>query len=320
MIVAVAGEDDAHAVAKHLYTDLTKEPGDWRSRDLFTGERDSIERLTLEGPGGRVLLAKRGDGFWIESPIVDRADRDHATELLGQVTGLRVHAFLDSPGRSPAEMGLEPPRGVVEAILRGSEQPLRIDIGDADPESAERRYARLGSLLFTTEAKLAETLERGAEQWRALGWSGIEVYQIDAARTSGTGGPLDLKRAGADWQRGEVKIAYTPVSDFLYAVAGAKAEAAVSPAAAAELGAALAAPALEIALTASDAREETLRLFAPLADGRVPATASGRDVVLLLPAATASDVESKLAAVRQAEALQEGSETEGEDDAATPEE
>jgi hypothetical protein len=320
MIVAVAGEPVAHAVAKHLYADLTKEPGDWRSRDLFTAQRDDIERLTLAGPGGRVLLAKRGDGFWIESPIVDRADRDHANELLGQITGLRVHAFLDAPALSPAEMGLEPPRGLVEAILRGSEQPFRIEVGAADPESAERRYARLGSLLFTTEAKLGEALERGAEQWRALGWSGVEVYQIDAAKTSGSGEPLALKRAGADWQRGEVKIAYTPVSDFLYAVAGAKGEAAMSPAAAAELGATLAAPALEIALTASDGREETLRLFAPLADGRVPATASGRDVVLLLSASAASDVQSKLAAVRQAEPLAEGSESEGDDEAATPEE
>jgi hypothetical protein len=45
--------------------------------------------------------------------------------------------------------------------------------------------------------------------------------------------------------------------------------------------------------------QETLKLFAPVAAG-TPATASDRDMILLLPTNTLSDVQGKLAEVRKA--------------------
>ena len=68
MAVAVAGEPAAYVVANSLWTDLTKPPGDWRSKDLFTGTRDDIDRVSLESGGRKVLLAKRGRGVLAREP------------------------------------------------------------------------------------------------------------------------------------------------------------------------------------------------------------------------------------------------------------
>ena len=34
----------------------------------FRGDREEVQQITLTGASGRVVLAKRPDGFWIETP------------------------------------------------------------------------------------------------------------------------------------------------------------------------------------------------------------------------------------------------------------
>ncbi|HZI63405.1 MAG TPA: hypothetical protein VFE44_01425, partial [Thermoanaerobaculia bacterium] len=60
-----------------------------------------------------------------------------------------------------------------------------------------------------------------------------------------------------------------------------------------------------IQLTASDGTAETLKIHAARAGGLVPATADGRDAVLLLPSAAAAELRAKLQAMRTAKAVPE---------------
>jgi hypothetical protein len=62
-------------------------------------------------------------------------------------------------------------------------------------------------------------------------------------------------------------------------------------------------PALTITLGTKSKGQETLKLFAPVAAG-TPATASDRDLILLLPSGTLGEVQGKLAEVKKAKPVE----------------
>jgi hypothetical protein len=347
LIAAIAGKPEAYVVSDSILGDLRKPPGDWRDRRIFHGDRDRIERIALAAGGGpKVLLARRGDRFWIESPIADRADRDQVEKLLTDLTALSAERFVDGPAPPSGQLGLDPPRAVVEAVLARQAQPLRIELGASHPgppqggppagENAASpgppgpadngagsppstlTYARASGTLFETRTPLAEAAARPPSSWRSPSLSGLEVHQIDAATVRAAGAPaITLTRSGTDWKRNAATISYLPVSDLLFAVTDAKADRLLAPDEARALAAALARPPLlAFELKAGAAGNETLTLYPPLpapagkaapgdtpATARVPARASGRDVVLLLPESKLKDIQEKLASVRTAAPL-----------------
>jgi hypothetical protein len=319
MIVALAGRPAAYVVSDGVYADVQKKAGDWRDRQLFHGDRDRVERLAWSAGGGpRLVLARRGDRFWLESPFADRADRDQVEKLLTDLTGFSAERFLDPPAPPPAQLGLEPPQAVIEAVVAGQAQPFKVELGGSHPAPAapppgaqpgapdtvagKLTYARLGTTLVETRSTLGDTLARPAADWRSPLLSGLEVHQIDAAVVRDDGGALQLGRAGTDWKRGAVTISYLPVSDLLFAVTEAKADRLLTPAEAQGLGAGTAKPLLTFELKSGQAGNETITLYPPLTGAAqgVPARATGRDTVLLLPVAKLQDIQEKLKAVRAA--------------------
>ncbi len=142
-------------VADAILAEADRDPLDWRDRQMVHGDRDDIERIALTGaPGGPVVLVHSPQGFRIDKPISDRADRELADGLLADLTGLMAERFV-AAGKSPAELGLSAPRETVEVTFKG-QPPLRIELGApvtraAAPEgqtNGELTYARIGDTLF----------------------------------------------------------------------------------------------------------------------------------------------------------------------------
>lgn len=316
LIAGLEGRSEAFVVSDTILSELTKEPGEWRDRTIFRGDREAVQRITLEGANGRVVLTRKPNGFWIESPLRDRADKDLVDGLFSDLTGLTAERFLDQPGRPLAELGLAPPREVIEVTLKGSAAPVRIELGaqvtgEAVPEgqaAGETSYGRMaGGPVFEARTRLAESANRTPADWRALALSAFEVHQVESATVKDAQGPFNLTRAEPDWKRGDVTISYVPVSDLLFAVTGARAER-LANAAEIKLGP----PALTFLLKSKEAGEETITLHPPVTGGAggVPARIGGRGVVLLLPANTLSEVRQKVADVRNAKPLGEEAEKE----------
>jgi hypothetical protein len=282
-IVAIAGRPGAYVVSDSVLADVRKKPGDWRDRQMFHGDRDRIERLSWSAAGApRLVLAKRGDRFWLESPFPDRADRDQVEKLLTDLTGLSAESFLDEPpaaARPPAQLGLEPPRAVLEAAIAGQPQPYRLELGASHSVAAPA--AQPG----------------GPEKAGSLTYARADGALIE--------GSLALTRSGTDWKRGAAVISYLPVSDLLFAVTEAKADRLLAPQEAKGLGAGAGQLLIAFELKGGLAGNETLTLYPPLSGSAagVPARASGRDTVLLLPAAKLKDIQDRLEAVRVAKPL-----------------
>jgi len=320
-LIAAVG-DDTYVVADSILTQVDKDPGSWRDRQLFRAGRDAISRITLTGPpGGPVVLAQQNGVFQLERPLADHADRETTDDLYADLSGLTAEKFVDDAGSAThplAGLGLQPPRAVVDvAFAKGD--PVRIEIGGptgpADttppapgqppgqpPGAQPAIYARIGSQVFEARTRLAATAVRPPADWRARGLSALEVYQVEAATVHDDKGSFRLTRAGTDWKRGEQTISYVPVSDFLFAVTGAKADRLLTAAESVALGANLAKPALTVDLEPKDGAKETLLLYPPVAAG-TPARAGGRDIVLLLPSDKLKEIQGKLDEVKNAKPL-----------------
>ncbi|HEV8241041.1 MAG TPA: DUF4340 domain-containing protein [Thermoanaerobaculia bacterium] len=335
--VAVAGEPEVHAVSGSFWSDLVKPPGDWRSRELFAGSRDDVERVSLQTGANRIVLARRGDEPWVEAPIADRADRERFDALVDALTGLQATEFVDQPPAPAAALGLEPPQTVVEVARKGQAQPFRLLLGapKAEPAAAptpaptptptdssgggetktSTRYARAdGQLVTLSSPALEEAVARPAQEWRSRAWSAFAVYEVDKVEVKDGHGALILTRDEGDWKRAPgdkpgaaVKIFYGTVSDFLAAVTDAKADKLLD--AATSAGLAGGPPAMTLTLTGSGGKTQTLTLWPGRVEGPAgpgaPAKSSGRDAVLLMPAGLPADLAEKLAAVRKAEPLKE---------------
>jgi len=326
-LIAAVG-DDTYVVADSILTQVDKDPGSWRDRQLFRASRDAISRITLTGPpGGPVVLAQQNGVFQLERPLADHADRETTDDLYADLSGLTAEKFVDDAGgaggkaaatHTPAEMGLQPPRAVVDVVFAKGE-PMRIEIGgptgpaDATPPTPGQPpgqppgaqpaiYARIGTQVFETRTRLATTAVRPPADWRARGLSSLEVYQVEAATVHDDKGSFRLTRAGTDWKRTEQTISYVPVSDFLFAVTGAKADRLLTAAESVALGANLTKPALTVDLEPKDGAKETLILYPPVAAG-TPARAGGRDIVLLLPSDKLKEIQGKLDEVKNAKPL-----------------
>jgi hypothetical protein len=312
------GPATTYVTSGSFLSQLQRDPGDWRDRDVFTATRNAIERLTLStgmtgsagstsGEAGPVVLARRDRQFRIEQPLSDVADPDRVDDLLSGLTTLRVDRFLDAPADSDlAQMGLDPPRQTLRANLEGGET-FRIDLGGPAPEQGSSSdagagagkatvYARVGDQVFTTATDLPETLGLAVSAWRSPDWTSIESFRIERLDVTRGGASFSLRRDGVDWMRDADTIPYSTASGLLSAVTGAEGEVVDR--------AAPATAQLTIKVTPQEGDPVTLTLFPAAADGAHLAGSSQRTALVRLPKETASGLLDAVSAVRNAKPVE----------------
>ena len=300
MIVRLDGGEPT-VVSSSLWSSLDLEPGDWRSKDLYLGERDAIESVVLNTEQATVRLARRGDLFWIEEPLTDLADRERARSLLGTIVGLRVDRFVDQPHDAAADLGLDPPFATVEVSTQDGTETFRLDWGRPVAEDGTKSLARVSGQVFETSAPMAEFFALSPEAWRSLDLTTFETHQVDSIRVVDGEGELSIQRAGADWQRDNEKISFTAVSDLLYSLVEAKAsgtrEAGDIPSE--EGGRVGDGP----VITLSDGQRDETLMFRPIAGDQAAVSSGEREVLLVLTADVFGEIQQKLDEVRAAEPL-----------------
>ncbi len=301
VVVAISGQSDPLVVARAILADLERAPGDWRAKEVLPGTREQIERVRLvPASGEEVVLSRKGEKLVVERPFADAADADAADPLLSDLSSLRVESFLDSPLTPAAEKWLAAGPGRLELAIQGRTEPFVIEVG-AEVAPGGNRWVRAGGQAFEARTRVADALARPAEEWRSRAWSSFDSWKIERLRVEDAAGKLELARQAGDWLRGGDKIPYTDVGDLLYAITSARADRVLAGAAAAAVP--LAKPRATIVLTDAQGSEETLTLGDERPDG-VPARASGRPVVLLLPKKSADEVLARVDGARKAKPVE----------------
>lgn len=299
LVVALGGSDELVLVDAGIAADFDKPAGDWRDRQLLPVNRSEVASIRV-GPDG-IVLSPRGDQFWLEAPVVDRADEDQVNALFSSLASARIDRFVDDAEDS-ANMGLEPPAAALDVVLQGREQPLRLAWGHATGPEGGRFFASVDGQVVETTTDLGPQFGRSVAEWRSRTWSTIRSFDVEKVHATFDGGAIEVVRAenGSDWNRGTENIGYAAVSDLLYAVTSARAVEVADVGSIALEGE----PAVALTLTNKEGdRVEGLRLFrfGEMWWGPAP----GREALLRFDAAWVAELQGKIAAVRDAEAAVE---------------
>ena len=277
-----------------LVKELQKNPGDWRDKKLFHGERSEVVEIALQSPARKVKLVRQGEGenFDLVEPVKDQAERDLVSGLLSDIAGLEAATFLE-PGASFTASGL-----VVEAKLATTpDDPFRIELGQMlEPGKIAAKVE--DQLVALDATRLDPAFSREVNAWRSLSWSAVQVFQVDRAVFKTPVASTEVKRVDGEWKRGEDKLDFTVASDALYPLVEIKAQEILSRAEATARGFELGKPRLEVELETEN-KKEKLALFATQGD-LAAATTEGRESVLLLPADKVAELEQKIEALRTA--------------------
>jgi hypothetical protein len=290
VVVAATGRKDPAVVSDAVVSDLEKEPGEWRSREVLGAQRSDIERVTLRPAGApEVVLAKSGETLRLEAPVGDVADREAVDQLLGDLTALRVETFLDAPLTGNTTAALAAAAATIEVQAKGSDAPLVVELGGGEPVPG-KRIVRAADQAFVATTRLLDSATRPADAWRSRHWTRFENWRIERVAIDDAQGKLVLERKDGNWLRDGVEVPFAAASDLLYALTAAKAGTVGATAPTSK-------PLFTLALSDADGNEETLTLH-PAEGDVVPARVSGRDLTLLLPKSAADDVTSKVGALR----------------------
>jgi len=314
VVVSVSSGDapaQTYVTSGSFLSQLQRDPGDWRDKDVFTGTRSAVERLTLstgaaDSKGSQekpIVLARRDRRFRIEQPVSDVADPHRVDTLLSQLVSLRVERFIDSP-ESAASEGLAPPRRTLVAALEGG-KTFRLELGDPVSDLAPGAasgaagaggkrtvYAKVGDQVFTASTELPSTLSLPASSWRSPAWTAVEGFQVERLDVTQGETSFTLRRDGVDWMRGEDTIAYSKASDLLSAITGAEGEVVDQAAPKTAL--------LTVKLTPQEGDPVTLSLYPASSDGSYLAGSSDRTALVRLSKETASGIVDAVAAARDA--------------------
>lgn len=86
------GADEVYLLSGTLVNLTNRSADDWRSREIFSAEREIVQRIELAYPDESFAVVRDSAGWRIEPSGVE-ADAGKVSSLLGQLTGLRAIGF-----------------------------------------------------------------------------------------------------------------------------------------------------------------------------------------------------------------------------------
>jgi hypothetical protein len=202
-----------------------------RDKSIFAYDRAKLERVEVESPKGKVLLALQ-DGKWrITQPVALPADEGAMSQMLFKTRDLRAKDFVAEDAKRLAAYGLDKPQVRVTVWEKDAKEPKALLLAPA--KEKDRAYATAvgaGAVgVAAVDAAALTELARGVTDLRdrslAEAFDTKDVTRVTIQRPTVT---LSLDRTGTgedDWQLGAPKKGKTRggrVSEILWTLRNLK--------------------------------------------------------------------------------------------------
>ena len=128
-LVVVTDKPDAVWAAKGYSSYLyTKEPKDWRDKEIFKFDDSNATQVTIVNSHGTISFTK-GDKWvgTLDKKPIDKFDEDKVKDLLRTYKALNADDFGD--GKSLADTGLDKPEAVVTVELKDNAGKYELSVG-----------------------------------------------------------------------------------------------------------------------------------------------------------------------------------------------
>jgi hypothetical protein len=172
--------------------DTSTEQSQHLARRVLPGlERDKIDRIEIERPGGPATVLERADDGWrIVEPVSARADGLAVEAILSGAEFLERIRTVE-PSTNQRQLGLVPPS--LRITLGHGEIVTRLDLGRVDP-SGLGVYSRHGSALFVVERAFFEKLNKTVAQLRERTLLPLSQQRVRKIQIQGPSGSLTVSR------------------------------------------------------------------------------------------------------------------------------
>lgn len=194
------GADDILLCPGYFATDLDKELDDWRSRDVVDVATDDLASLQVASGNDRIQVVRSNDDWRLVEPIQDLADRDHVSNLISNLNGLRIEQFLDNDV-DPAELGLDEPEYRVTLVRTEGATPSQLEFGRTREEDGASQVAcrRDGSEYFWVNDVAATRLAKAPVLWRSPKVYAFDSWDAERLTISAAGTEVELTRNEGLW-------------------------------------------------------------------------------------------------------------------------
>lgn len=158
------GSDRVFLLPGYHRTTLNKTTFDLRDKTVLDFDRDALDRFEVTSGERTIEFAKDGDDWRLAAPLAVAADFGTVEGLIGSLGNGRMRAVVSETGDAPDEFGLDPPAHTVALRAGSATATLHIGAGTEAGTYYARDAAR--PLVFTVDAALVTSLERGADEYR----------------------------------------------------------------------------------------------------------------------------------------------------------
>lgn len=222
------GGKEVFLVSDTLRRDADKPLVELRDKTVLSFDTNRVQALTIAGDGQEVTVEREAEKQWrIVGPQGRVADGDAIQSLLFRLSRLRAVAFHDTPEKSMAEMGLDPPERKLVVRLKDPEEQRVLIIGREAPSgSTEVKKPRLWAKVegdfpvVEVESSQVGEIPLGEDGWRSktlISFEREKVERVELVRGDGT---LALRKVGQNqWEiEGPERLPADPVkvSDLLW--------------------------------------------------------------------------------------------------------
>jgi hypothetical protein len=117
-----AGEPSVFLLPEEVFQLLPRTATDLREKSIVAFERDKVERIALESPKGKVVLAKEGEKWTLVEPEKLKADEGEVNQLLSAAVNLKAQEFVAEDAASVGRL-LGKPEARLSLTEKGATQP-----------------------------------------------------------------------------------------------------------------------------------------------------------------------------------------------------
>jgi hypothetical protein len=194
MYAKLQGSDRVFLVASYLDTTFNRTPFDLRDKRVLAFDRDKADLVELTSGGETLRLAKKGDAWWIQHPVVARGDFGAIEALVTRLNSAQMQRIVEPEAKDLKQYGLAKP-AVTAAVGAGSSRAT-LTLGSVQDGAA---YAKDASrpMIFAVEESLVSELKKTAGDLRRK-----DVFDFRAYNAS----RIEIARAGE-------KIAFEKTKD-----------------------------------------------------------------------------------------------------------
>ncbi|MFN2426304.1 MAG: DUF4340 domain-containing protein [Candidatus Binatia bacterium] len=102
------GSEEVLVIPLLLQSSARKQPLDLRAKTMFDGDTAGVTRVTIEKPGEKIDLERRGESAWaMLSPVADAGDNESVRSMLDSIATIDATAFYDGPAVDRQAFGLD---------------------------------------------------------------------------------------------------------------------------------------------------------------------------------------------------------------------